>query len=96
MFYLCWRPDISTVFEVYKDEKALSLALDIVKETYCGAKQRRPVKLPEDLPYMKVLIESGSLKSKFLGEFPSVIVSDSAVLHECSRKLVKDAKDVCK
>ena len=95
MYYLCWRPDTSTVFQISWDEGTFSLAMDIVQETYCGSHKKRPGKLPANLPELKEKIESGRLKCTFIGEFPSVVASESVLNNANGGKALGDVTHTC-
>ena len=90
LLYLCWRPDSSTVFEVYRDHESFSAALEIVLDVYLCDKKKRPTKLPESHQNLRDDIEKGRKRCRFIGEFPSAIASDLPRLLENVRRITTD------
>ena len=75
MYNLCWRPEVSSVFLVEKDQEIFSEALNMVKEVYIKEHPNRPTKLSDEVYPLKERIKEKSHYAHFLGEFPSAIAS---------------------
>lgn len=62
MLYICWRPDITTVFEVAtcRDTQTLKKVVHLAKSIYVNDRPKRPTKLD---------IVSKCVQAKFVGEF---------------------------
>lgn len=76
MCYVCWRPETSTVFVVYRDDDVFQSAISIVLEIFGSDKPKRPGALHA----LELKIEEGQRKSIFIGEFPSASYTDSPIL----------------
>ena len=94
MYYVSWKPDISTVHEVFRDTDTYQMALDIVCDTYCRNQSRRPKKLPEHLPLLKEHINNGRKRSRFIGEFSSMTAVSKQVSMQSNKQLVAKAMDI--
>ena len=73
LLYLCWRPDITSVFEVQHNKSLLQFALREAIDLYGNDKPRRPSKLSDNVADLRKQIKEESQRVRFLGEFPSVM-----------------------
>jgi hypothetical protein len=107
MYYLCWRPDVSSVFEVERNDQVFGAALEIVKEIYTQDNPKRPTKLGENVSSMKETIREECRQIRFVGEFPSAVssteksriqapmsVCDATDLYERIRHLLTEAYEL--
>lgn len=75
---LCWRPDVSSIFELslYQSlfQEALEECLKIVDVKY----PKRLVKISKSVQGLKKRVQEQSLRASFMGEVPSAVRSDSS------------------
>lgn len=96
MYYVCWRPETSTVFVVHRDDDALQSSICIVLEIFESDKPKRPSKLPAALHALKLKIKEGQSKSILIGEFPSASSTHFPILSSMySRVTVKEGLELC-
>lgn len=80
LLYLCWRPDISTVFKVSRNESLFKEAFALAENLYDNVKPKRPTKLSSETKSLKEKIRlacDSPLTVEFVGVFPSIVHSDS-------------------
>ena len=69
LLYICWRPDITSVYEIGRNHDLFLKVLDILLGIYGTEKPKRPTKLPSDIGQLKTEIREECRKAKFCGEF---------------------------
>ncbi|CAG2203306.1 unnamed protein product [Mytilus edulis] len=72
LLYICWMPDITSVFEIRRNDDLFLKVLDILLSIYGNEKPKRPTKLPEGIGQLRAEVQIDCKKAIFCGEFPSI------------------------
>ena len=75
LYYVCWRPDVSTVFKVNRNKDLFERAMALAVALYGVEKPKRPVKVPDEAKAIQTDIDHGIASVEYLGEFPSAYAS---------------------
>lgn len=78
LLYLCWRPDVSSVFELSFNQSLFQDALEECLKIVDVQKPKRPVKISKSVQGLKKRVQEESVRASFMGEFPSAVRSDSS------------------
>ena len=108
LFYLCWRPDVSTVFKVRRNKELFENAFTLAVSLYGTEKPKRPVKVSEKTKTIQPEIDQCTASVEYLGEFPSayassfqqelgqkhILISDLIALLEMIQNLNKESYEL--
>ena len=72
LLYICWRPDVTSVFEITRNQDLFIKVLDNLLAVYCQDKPKKPTKLPSAIAEIREEIQRECRKAKFCGEVPSI------------------------
>ncbi|MEW8546432.1 MAG: YqaJ viral recombinase family protein, partial [Candidatus Thiodiazotropha sp.] len=78
MYYLCWRPDLSSVFEIRKNQAIFEEALAIVEDVFGPEHPKRPNALHKNVGKLKSKIKDECKNTNFIGEFVSGVSSSGS------------------
>ncbi|CAG2203301.1 unnamed protein product [Mytilus edulis] len=76
LLFVSWTQNVTTVFEVNRNDVVFFKALAVAEKLYGTIKPKRPTRLPEELPNLRTDIKEGVAGCSFLGEFQSTVVID--------------------
>jgi hypothetical protein len=79
LIYLCWRPDVSTVFRVKRNDELFERAMDLAREIYGVKKPPKTSKLSPGVNDLKQGIVAASSSVEMIGQFQSLTLSDSCI-----------------
>ncbi|KAH3888912.1 hypothetical protein DPMN_012957 [Dreissena polymorpha] len=93
LIYLCWRPDLSTVFKVNRNSMLFKKAFDLAVNMYDVEKPKRPTKLADETNVLKTEINELSRTNstvEFIGVFRSLTHNYSANnIHDAGKFILR-------
>lgn len=93
LLYLSWRPDISTVFKVNKNEPLFNEAFSLAENIYGIEKPKRPTKITDETKSLKEKVRMACKSTQtveFIGVVPSIKHCESATnIYDSCKFLVR-------
>lgn len=93
LIYVCWRPDLTSVFELSHIPNVFQDAMKEVFNVFGCDSPKRPSKLAEKINSLRVNVKEECGKAKFPGEFRSAKITPAAVISHRSTT-IKDLQQL--